>query len=128
MKGKELPEVDPKKRAEALAAAVGLIEGLCERTGDWNLSAPELLLLLRLRIGGAVAQQKLEDLTRMTKSANSRYIARFGEGFDRSLKRGLGYIAAEPDPMNRKTNIVKLTPLGESVMDEAATRAARLIR
>lgn len=109
-----------------LAAGAALIDALARHTGLRTLEAQQQLLLLSLYVHGTLNQIDLERYTGMKKSSNSRNIARLGEGERPAVERGPGWVEAFEDPMNRRTKLVRLTPLGRNLLEKTALEVAHL--
>lgn len=117
----------PKATAKAATVAAEVLAAICELTGDYTISAPQVNLLLQLRLHGKIAQQDLQKYTHVEKSANSRNVAKLGAGEKPAIKAGPGYVTSDTDLHNRRMKIVQLTPLGLALIEEAASRAARFL-
>lgn len=85
-----------------------------------------MLLLLSLYTHGTLNQIDLERYTGMKKSSNSRNIARLGAGEKPAEERGPGWVEAFEDPNNRRTKLVRLTPLGRHVLEKTAREVGHL--
>lgn len=92
---------------------------------DPDMTAPQLNLLLQLYLHGSIMQIDLPKYTQVLKSANSRNIAKLGGG--KGLAKGRGWVTAEADVMDRRSNSVRLTPEGRALMEAAARDAAKLL-
>ena len=109
-----------------LGAGAAFIEALAKHTGIPTLETQQQLLLLSLYVHGDLNQLDLERYTGMKKSANSRNIARLGDGLHPTTERGPGWVESYEDPENRRTKLVRLTPLGKAVLERTASDVAHL--
>lgn len=116
-----------RNTSKAVAVAAEFMDAICELTSDNTITAPQVVLLLQLKIHGSIYQQDLPKYTRVQKSANSRYIAKLGMGERPLIQPGPGYVTSEPDLQDRRLQVVKLTQRGHALVDEAASRAGRFI-
>ncbi|MFN3914720.1 MAG: MarR family winged helix-turn-helix transcriptional regulator [Aquabacterium sp.] len=113
--------------SRAVAVTAAFLEAVCELADDWTITAPQVNLLLQLRIHGEIAQQDLERFTRVKKSANSRNIQKLGMGENPLKDPGPGYVETSRDLKDRRVQVVRLTQRGLHLMEEAAKRAARFL-
>jgi DNA-binding MarR family transcriptional regulator len=104
---------------KVLQAALSFNEALANATGMRTLEMQQLLLLLSLYVRGEVNQQDLTKHAGTSASSISRTIAKLGAGENPSTP-GPGWVEANPDPYNRRTNIVRLTPLGKQLLEQIA--------
>lgn len=123
------PKLTKQEEAKAVAITSALLQAVCELTDDWAISAPQVQLLLQLRIHGSIAQQELPKYTGVQKSANSRNIAKLGIGSKppkgvRLSSPGPGYVESVPDMEDRRLQVVRLTQRGARLIEDAAMRAA----
>jgi DNA-binding MarR family transcriptional regulator len=114
-----------KTLTQPAIVAATLIEAVGAQIGDPLMTAQQLQLLLQLWIHGELAQVDLPKYTKVERSANSRNIAKLGQGEKPIEKRGPGWVEAYEDPENRRFKRVRLTPLGRASMDKAVQEAAR---
>lgn len=117
----------PSPITTSTAVASEFLRALTELTGMTDISAPQVQLLLQLRIQGPTSQAKLDELTGVKKSANSRNVAKLGAGEKPMVAPGPGWVTSEPDLNDRRNNRVRLTQKGEALVEEAAQRAARFL-
>jgi DNA-binding MarR family transcriptional regulator len=128
-------EVDTMTKAEVkpgkvIGAAAGFVGAMTQATGDSTMGAQQLLLLMALYIHGELNQIDLPRYTGVEKSANSRNLARLGEGswVDKGQGKrhepGLGLVEGYDEPTDRRIKKVRLTPKGRVVLEEAAKQAA----
>lgn len=111
-----------------IGASAGFIGAIVDATKYQTMGAQQLLLLLTLYIHGSVNQVDLPKFTGVEKSANSRNIAVLGGGqwtVQRSTGKkvfdaGLGLVEAYEEPTNRRFKMVRLTPQGRALLEEAA--------
>ena len=118
----------------AIAVAESFIRGLQAATNISTLETQQQLILLHLYGRGEVVQTELILATGVGKSSVSRNVDRLGRGEwlrdpDCPGKKkhvpGLGLVTSEPNPQNRKSNLVTLTPLGQQMLDNIATAVSR---
>lgn len=101
-----------------LAATCEFIKSLSALTNDPTMPSQQQTLLLSLYIHGQVSQSKLEELTGVKASSNSRNIAKLGAGEDRLADNGPKLLENYEDLKNRRTKMVRLTPKGHALLDE----------
>lgn len=112
------------KEAKALTVASKFIEALSELTDDNLMPMQQMVLLVQLRVHGQLNQQELSQFTGVEKSSNSRNIAKLGAGERPHIEAGPGWLESFEDPANRRSKLVRLTPKGKAMLDEAMKRAA----
>jgi DNA-binding MarR family transcriptional regulator len=131
-------KVDTMTKAEAKPTAVvgamdAFLQNLVEATGDATMGAQQLRLLTSLYLaGGGLNQIDLPKYTGVERSANSRNIARLGEGQfvenrTTGVKRhepGLGLVEGYEEPTDRRFKMVRLTPKGRAIVEAAARGAS----
>lgn len=96
-----------------------LLSALAKLSGDSTMGIQQVLLLLALYTYGQLSQQQLETYTGVTRSSNSRNIAKLGPGEKPWLSKGPGWVESYEDPMNRRTKMVRLTPTGTTLIRAA---------
>lgn len=106
-----------------LAHVNALIYELANLTQDFTMPCQQQMLLLSLYVHGTLNQQELEKHTGVSRSSNSRNIAKLGIGERSSNRSGPGYVESFEDPKNRRTKLVRLSPKGRKLIEEAWTRA-----
>ena len=130
----ETPRTPNYTKGNVIAVAESFIRGLQVATNISTFETQQQLILLYLYGRGEVVQNELIDATGVGKSSVSRNVERLGRGewlrdpAKPGTKRhvpGLGLVTSDQDPQNRKTNLVKLTPLGKQTLDQIATAIAR---
>lgn len=119
--------VSPKAMSITVAIVAEFLTDLVAETGDVDMTIPQALLLIHLKVNGGIYQQNLEKFTKVKKSANSRNIAKLGPGEKPLLKPGPGYVMSEDDLHDRRQKIVSLTPTGKALIDKVSRGAARLV-
>jgi DNA-binding MarR family transcriptional regulator len=118
------------KPGKIIGATAGFIGAMTQATGESTMGAQQILLLLALYINGELNQIDLPKYTGVEKSANSRNLARLGEGawIDKGQGKrhepGLGLVEGYEEPTDRRIKKVRLTPKGRVVLEEAAKQAA----
>ena len=118
----------PISRASTLDAFTTLINTLDAAAAPHELTSPQLRLLFALGAhSGPLEQVELYKYTQVGRTANSRNVAKLGAGVRPSIKRGLGWLEAFEDVDNRKKNLVRLTPLGSRVLNNALDEANRFL-
>lgn len=118
---------DPNTQVAAAAVALEYIDAICELTGDYSITAPQVTLLTLLRVHGQVYQQSLNKFTRVKRSSNSRNIAKLGIGESPLKAPGLGLVESIQDLADRRLQIIRLTPKGLALVTEACNRAAKFL-
>lgn len=111
--------------AQTINMQAAFVEALQKAIPDPHMTIPQVTLLLQLYVHGQITQQDLPKYTMVAKSANSRNVAKLGDGERPAIERGPGWIESFEDPMDRRTKIVRLTPLGRALLETAAVPAAR---
>ena len=107
---------------------IGATYQFLERLGDEaKLTARQMRLLMALYVQGSISQQALVRYTGATKSSNSRYIAALGDGLSPLEAPGPGLVTAEADHVDRRNNVVRLTPRGRHLMEKVAAEVAHLL-
>ena len=91
---------------------------------DPYMTMPQLNLLLQLYVHGEISQQELPKYTLVAKSANSRNIAKLGDGERPTIERGPGWVESFEDPMDRRNKIVRLTSAGRKLLEDATKQAS----
>lgn len=117
--------IDVRNRAAVAAISSEYLKAVCELIGDSSVSAPQVHLLTTLRIHGQIYQQDLEKYTGVKKSANSRNVAKLGQGMKPAIEPGLGLVESITDLKDRRLQYVQLTAKGHALLDEACDRAAK---
>jgi len=85
--------------------------------GDLDLTTMQFSALFKLRELKAVSQTELGRLTGMDRATISGVVAR--------LKRR-ALVLYRPDPLDRRSRIIALTPAGQVLLDEAMRRIERV--
>lgn len=106
-----------------LANVNKFIYALSELSNDFTMPSQQQMLLISLYVHGTVNQQDLSDLTGVKRSSNSRNIAKLGLGERAYAMDGPQYVESFEDPMNRRLKLVRLTPKGRALLEEAWGRA-----
>lgn len=118
------PEPTKHDLSRSIYAVAAFGEALQAIARDPFMTLPQINLLLQLYVHGQIMQQELPRYTMVEKSANSRNIAKLGPGERPTILEGPGWIEAYEDPMNRRTKIVRLTPRGRALLEQAAKGVA----
>jgi DNA-binding MarR family transcriptional regulator len=84
---------------------------------DLDLTSMQFAALVKLRELKAVSQTELGRLTGMDRATVSGVVAR--------LKRR-GLVLYKPDPLDKRSRIIALTPAGEALLVEAMQRIGRV--
>ncbi len=100
-----------------------------------GITSQQILLLLALYTADSgIYQHDLAGATDTGTSAVNRNLDLFKSSYrvvdadgDTKLVAGKGWVEVEQDPMNRRYNIARLTPLGRSVIDRITQKAARSV-
>lgn len=100
------------------------VDAIGDRLGDKTLGAQQLQLLMQLYVHGQLPQNELGKYTHVAASANSRNIAKLGDGEKPMEKNGPGWVEAYEDPADRRFKQVRLTPIGRSNLESAASEAS----
>lgn len=115
-----------RKTGAAVAVASAMIEHMTRELNDPAIGANQINLLLQLYIHGTIQQVELKNFTGVDRSANSRNIAKLGQGEKPNVKPGPGLVDTERDINNRKHQLVFLSQKGRLFVEAAAQKAARL--
>jgi DNA-binding MarR family transcriptional regulator len=95
------------------------LEVLENATEHASLGAQQIQLLLALYTHGEMSQSQLMQVTGASKTTHSRNLAKLSIGEDRT-KSGPGWIETYQDPMDRRSNMVRLTPKGRALLTTVA--------
>ena len=98
--------------------------GLAEETGDNTMEIQKVLTLIAVRQQPEIQMIDLPRYTMVERSANSRNVAKLGQG-ESPDKPGAGLVEAYEDPHNRRFKRVRLTGRGRAVMETVERRALR---
>lgn len=110
---------------KTVALVTGFCDAFAEVSGDVTMGLQQLRLLLALYVHGTLNQNDLTRYTGVAKSSNGRNIDRMGAGSFREA--GLGLLESDVDPMDRRFKLVRLTPKGRAVIEEAAGKVAKYL-
>jgi len=101
----------------AISLMRDFVRNLGDATGDNTMPTQQLTLLLSLYSEGEVSQSKLEELTGVKRSSNSRNISKLGMGEKPLIAPGPGLVENTEDLTNRSTKLVRLTPKGRLLLE-----------
>ncbi|MDT7515405.1 hypothetical protein [Rhodoferax mekongensis] len=101
-----------------LANTCLFIKALSDLTNDPTMPSQQQTLLLSLYVHGTTSQGKLEELTGVKASSNSRNIAKLGRGEKAYAEDGPMLLENYEDLQNRRVKMVRLTPKGQALLDE----------
>jgi DNA-binding MarR family transcriptional regulator len=101
---------------------------LGQATGDSTMPTQQVLTLLAVYLNPDVNLTDLPRYTGVEKSANSRNIAKLGDGERPHVKGGPGLLQSYHDPMDRRFVKVRLTPRGRALLDDVAARTSSKLR
>lgn len=110
-----------------VGVAAEFLAALSGASGDPAMGVQQVQLLLQLYLHNELSQIDLPRYTGVEKSANSRNVAKLGDGERPLVRRGPGWVEAYEDPADRRHKLVRLTPLGRNVVHQAAQRASRVL-
>lgn len=93
------------------------------RDGSELITAPQAWMLLALYdASDAMTQASLEAKSKVGRSAISRNLKLFGPGNAAQGVKGLGLLESYPDPVDERINMVRLTPMGRTMLDKIAKK------
>lgn len=115
-----------KEKVPAQTIVGGVAEFLAQlakATGDNTMPVQQQLLLLALYSAPEVNQLDLPRWTGVERSANSRNLAKLGQGERPLLKAGPGWVEAYEDLADRRFKKARLTPKGRAMLDGVIERS-----
>jgi DNA-binding MarR family transcriptional regulator len=110
-----------------LKVALESLEAIRQLTGDQEIQAQKVVILLQVALHNEIAMTDLLKLSGVEQSSVSRNVTMLAEGFPLKGKPGLGLVESYEDPAFRRRKLVKLTKKGAELVHEIEKRAGKFI-
>lgn len=110
-----------------LKVALESLEAIRELTGDPEIQAQKVIILLQVAMHREISMTDLLKYAGVEQSSVSRNVTTLAEGFPLKGKPGMGLVESYEDPAFRRRKLVRLTKKGEELIAKLEERVGKFI-